>query len=136
MELKGKLLQVYLYVLKHNEVGVREVQRSLKFKSPSLAEYYLKKLENMGLVYESKGKYYLSNSQKPDIVNHLIKIGSFLIPRMIFYGLFYLVLSIYFILRLLYFGITLFDIAILIILLISSSVLFIVEAWLSYRRLF
>jgi len=45
MELKGKLLQVYLYVLKNNEVGVREVQRSLKFKSPSLAEYYLKNLK-------------------------------------------------------------------------------------------
>ncbi|MFP3191474.1 MAG: helix-turn-helix domain-containing protein [Thermoproteota archaeon] len=136
MELKGKLLQVYLYVLKHNEVGVREVQRSLGFKSPSLAEYYLKKLENMGLVYESKGKYYLSNSQKPEIISHLVKVGSFLIPRMIFYGLFYLALSVYYVIRILFYGVSLIDVFVLSILLVSSSIIFIVEAILSYRRLF
>jgi hypothetical protein len=136
MELKGKLLQVYLYVLKNNEVGVREVQRSLKFKSPSLAEYYLKKLESMGLVYEQKGRYYISNNQKPDIISHIIKIGSLLIPRMLFYGIFFLIISFYFILRLLIFGFTLVDLFALIALIISASILFIIEAILSYKRLF
>jgi hypothetical protein len=90
----------------------------------------------MGLVYEQKGRYYISNNQKPDIISHIIKIGSLLIPRMLFYGIFFLIISFYFILRLLIFGFTLVDLFALIALIISASILFIIEAILSYKRLF
>jgi len=45
-ELKGKTLLVYMYLLRSTEptVGVREVQRSLGFSSPSVSSYHLNKL--------------------------------------------------------------------------------------------
>ncbi len=51
-ELKGKTLLVYMYLLRSNDpdVGVREVQRSLGFSSPSVSSYHLNKLRELGLV--------------------------------------------------------------------------------------
>ncbi|NIM45531.1 MAG: hypothetical protein GTN80_07805, partial [Nitrososphaeria archaeon] len=45
-ELKGKTLLVYWYLIKErgDSVGVREIQRALKFSSPSVASYHLEKL--------------------------------------------------------------------------------------------
>jgi len=97
MELRGKTLQVYLYLLKKEEVGVREVQRALKFKSASLAEYHLKKLEELGLAKEQYGRYILVKEVKPDFVKDLIKIGEILLPRLFLFAAFYLTISVYFI---------------------------------------
>ncbi|MEM4726872.1 MAG: hypothetical protein QXD04_01275, partial [Candidatus Bathyarchaeia archaeon] len=60
-ELKGKTLLVYMYLLKTNRpsIGVREVQRALKFSSPSVAAYHLNKLEELGLVEGVRGEYRL-----------------------------------------------------------------------------
>ena len=51
-QLKGKTLQIYWYLLKSPEhsAGVREIQRSLHFSSPSIAVHHLGKLQNLGLV--------------------------------------------------------------------------------------
>lgn len=48
-ELKGKTLLVYMHILKagHETVGVREVQRTLGFSSPSVAAYHLQKLQDL-----------------------------------------------------------------------------------------
>ena len=49
-QLKGKTLQVYLYMIKKKEpVGVREVQRDLGFSSPSVANYHIDKLVELAL---------------------------------------------------------------------------------------
>ena len=48
--LAGKTLQVYLYLQKKKESsGIREVQRDLGLSSPSVAEYQIEKLIEMGL---------------------------------------------------------------------------------------
>ena len=56
-ELKGNTLRVYVYALKKRKVGVREVQRALLMSNPSLAQYHLNKLRELGLVSESNGEY-------------------------------------------------------------------------------
>jgi predicted DNA-binding transcriptional regulator len=44
--LHGKTLLVYRFIITKNEpVGVREIQRKLKFSSPSLAQYHIDKLK-------------------------------------------------------------------------------------------
>jgi hypothetical protein len=88
-ELKGKTLLVYWYLLQQptHTVGVREVQRSLNFSSPSIAVHHLQKLENLGLI-EKKGTggYVLEEEVKVGILRFFIRMGSFLVPRYLFYS--------------------------------------------------
>ncbi|HZT34798.1 MAG TPA: hypothetical protein VFA15_02685, partial [Nitrososphaera sp.] len=60
-QLKGKTLQVYMYMIKRKEpVGVREVQRDLDFSSPSVANYHIDKLVQLALVGQDEyGRYYI-----------------------------------------------------------------------------
>lgn len=88
-ELKGKTLLVYWYLLRQptHTVGVREVQRSLNFSSPSIAVHHLQKLENLGLIEKkSTGEYVLEEEVKVGILRFFIRMGSFLIPRYLFYS--------------------------------------------------
>ncbi|MEM3629743.1 MAG: hypothetical protein QXE06_10310, partial [Candidatus Bathyarchaeia archaeon] len=60
--LKGKTLLVYWYILQQpsRTVGVREVQKALKFSSPSIAVHHLEKLEDLGLISKKPtGEYIL-----------------------------------------------------------------------------
>lgn len=88
-ELKGKTLLVYWYLLQQptHTVGVREVQRSLNFSSPSIAAHHLQKLENLGLI-EKKGTggYVLEEEVKVGILRFFTRMGSFLVPRYLFYS--------------------------------------------------
>lgn len=88
-ELKGKTLLVYWYLLQQptHTVGVREVQRSLNFSSPSIAVHHLQKLENLGLI-EKKGTggYVLVEEVKVGILRFFTRMGSFLVPRYLFYS--------------------------------------------------
>lgn len=55
-KLQGRTLQVYLYLLKKKEPsGIREIQRDLGLSSPSVAEYQVGKLVDLGLA--SKDSY-------------------------------------------------------------------------------
>jgi DNA-binding transcriptional ArsR family regulator len=77
-ELKGKTLLVYWYLLQRSthSVGVREVQRALKFSSPSIAVHHLQKLQDLGLVEKKgTGEYVL-----------FTKMGRFMVPRYLFYS--------------------------------------------------
>jgi hypothetical protein len=88
-ELKGKTLLVYWYLLQQptHTVGVREVQRSLNFSSPSIAVHHLQKLENLGLIEKkSTGEYVLEEEVKVGILRFFIRMGSFLVPRYLFYS--------------------------------------------------
>jgi DNA-binding transcriptional ArsR family regulator len=54
--LRGTTLEVYRFLLKGSRpLGAREIQRALKFSSPSLAVYHLSKLEEIGLVKKENG---------------------------------------------------------------------------------
>ncbi|MGB9728468.1 MAG: helix-turn-helix domain-containing protein [Thermoprotei archaeon] len=91
-KLKGKTLLVYWYLISSNSriVKVREVQRALKFSSPSIAAYHLSKLEELGLVRKTEhGEYELVQEVKIGILRFFTRIGKFLIPRFLFYSIWF-----------------------------------------------
>jgi hypothetical protein len=87
-ELKGKTLLVYLYLLRSNRpfAGVREVQRSLGFSSPSVSSYHLNKLQELGLVESERGDYRLVKEVKIGVLKQFITLGGLMLPRFLFYA--------------------------------------------------
>jgi len=87
-ELKGNTLRVYWMILKSptGNIGVREVQRSLKFSSPALASYHLTKLEELGLVEKTNGEYRLKKEVRVGVLKQFTKLGTFMLPRYAFYA--------------------------------------------------
>jgi predicted DNA-binding transcriptional regulator len=94
-ELKGNTLRVYVYALKKDRVGVREVQRALGLSNPSLAQYHLNKLKELGLVREENGEYEIMGEVKVDVMRDFLRIGSALIPRFVFYAVFFTIVAAY-----------------------------------------
>jgi hypothetical protein len=94
-ELKGNTLRVYVYTLKRRKVGVREVQRALLMSNPSLAQYHLNKLKDLGLVSENDGEYEVSNEVKVDVMRNFLRVGTLIVPRFIFYAVFVSVFAAY-----------------------------------------
>lgn len=89
-QLKGKTLQTYWYLLKDpsTSVGVREVQRSLGFSSPSVAAHHLDKLLSLSLVEKtSRGEYLLNQEVKVGLLKFFSRMGKFLVPRHLFYAI-------------------------------------------------
>jgi len=93
--LKGNTLRVYVYVLKKGRVGVREVQRSLGFSNPSLAQYHLNKLKELGLVREDGGEYEVVGEVKVDVLRDFLRFGTLLVPRFVMYAVFFTVFTVY-----------------------------------------
>ncbi|MFQ6064473.1 MAG: hypothetical protein ACE5L6_03260 [Candidatus Bathyarchaeia archaeon] len=91
-KLRGKTLLVYWYLLGASSprVGVREVQRSLGFSSPSVAAHHLNKLLSLGLVDKSRtGEYFLVEEVNVGILRFFTRLGRFLVPRYLFYSIFF-----------------------------------------------
>ncbi|TRZ48994.1 MAG: hypothetical protein D4S01_09410 [Dehalococcoidia bacterium] len=89
-ELKGNTLLVYLYLVrKQNPVGAREVQRKLNFSSPTLAVYHLDKLCTLGLVHKDQDGYVLAKVVKIGALSQVVKFGSLILPRYVFYTVFF-----------------------------------------------
>jgi hypothetical protein len=88
-QLKGKTLLVYWYLLQRSthSVGVREVQRALKFSSPSIVVHHLQKLQDLGLVDKrDTGEYWLMEEVKVGILRLFTRMGRFMVPRYLFYS--------------------------------------------------
>jgi hypothetical protein len=87
--LEGKALNVYAYLVKQDKSsGPREVMRGANLSSPSVAYWHLQKLESAGLLEKyAYGEYIVK--QKVNVSGHLW-IGKTLVPRLIFYALFFL----------------------------------------------
>ncbi len=94
-DLKGNTLRVYVYALKKRKVGVREVQRALLMSNPSLAQYHLNKLKDLGLVAENNGEYSIVNEVKVDVMRNFLRVGTLIVPRFIFYAVFFTVFAVY-----------------------------------------
>lgn len=94
--LKGKTLQVYLYLLKRDEpVGVREIQRDLNFSSPSVASYHLDKLMGINLIAKDEyGRYYIVKKAEISILESFVSILGYTIPRLTFFAIFFTTLLI------------------------------------------
>lgn len=90
-ELKGTTFKVYWYIFKLNRpVGVRELQRSLNLSSPSVALHHLEKLRNLDLLVKDEyGRYSLKESIKVGILRFFLKIGKLMLPRYLFYAVFF-----------------------------------------------
>ncbi len=88
--LKGKALQIYLLLLKKGKaMGVREIQRELKFSSPSLVTYHLNKLLSINVVKKTENDlYYASELVKSSYLRDFIKLKGLILPRFLFYSVF------------------------------------------------
>ena len=95
-ELRGKTLQVYVYLLKKREpIGVRELQRDLNFSSPSVANYHIEKLIGLNLVSQDEyGRYYLSQKAQVSVLESFVNVGGRTVPRMSFFAAFFTTLLI------------------------------------------
>jgi Mn-dependent DtxR family transcriptional regulator len=83
--LRGITLKVYKFILKNDKpVGIREVQRALNLSSPTLALYHMNKLEEAGFIKKELGGYVADRI----ILENLIRLRKFLIPRNFFYTVF------------------------------------------------
>lgn len=87
-ELTGNTLRVYWVLLRSQTgtIGVREVQRALKFSSPALASYHLTKLEELGLVEKANGEYRLKREVRVGVLRQFAKVGSLMLPRLMLYA--------------------------------------------------
>jgi len=83
--LRGTTLEIYTFLVKINKpVGVREVQRSMNFSSPSVVTYHFSKLEEAGFVKREQGDYVLCKLA----LNHSVRISGFIVPKHLFYATF------------------------------------------------
>ncbi|AFU57431.1 hypothetical protein Ngar_c04870 [Candidatus Nitrososphaera gargensis Ga9.2] len=86
--LSGRTLQVYLYLQKKKEASrIREVQRDLGLSSPSVAEYQVEKLVEMGLAgRDSYGRVFVTRKVKVKALESYVNFGRFTVPRLAFYA--------------------------------------------------
>lgn len=102
-QLKGKTLQVYMYMIKRKDpVGVREVQRDLGFSSPSVANYHIDKLAELALVSQDEyGRYYVVQKVQVGVLQAFVNIGGLAVPRLSFFAAFFTTMLLaYFVLNL------------------------------------
>jgi DNA-binding transcriptional ArsR family regulator len=89
--LRGKDWKVYWLLLKNGRaMSVREVQRTLRFSSPSVASHHLEQLRELGLVRKEDvgGNYSLVSQVRIGVLRHFVKLGRLLFPRYFFYAVF------------------------------------------------
>jgi hypothetical protein len=86
--LSGRTLQVYLYLQKKKEAsGIREVQRDLGLSSPSVAEYQVEKLVELGIAgRDSYGRVFVTRKVKVKAMASYVSFGRFTVPRLAFYA--------------------------------------------------
>jgi hypothetical protein len=90
-KLRGKAWNVYWLLLKNGHpMSVREVEKALRFSSPSVAQHHLEQLRQIGLVRKENvgGNYSLVSEVKIGVLRHFIKLGRLVFPRYFFYALF------------------------------------------------
>jgi DNA-binding transcriptional ArsR family regulator len=99
-ELRGRTLRAYLFILKSPKaVGVRELQRSLGLSSPSVAYHHLDKLTRLGLIDKDQyGEYTIVKSANVNVLQAFTQVGRLLVPRFIFYAVFFTTLLVGYIL--------------------------------------
>src|SRR5205807_269328 len=129
--LRGKTLNVYMYVLRHKQArGISEVQHALGFSSPSIAAHHLEKLVRLGVVTKDEfGSYVLEKKIDASILQGFINIGGVILPRFSFYAGFFLVMSVAYVL----FNLSYLDFFALVGT-VGAVVVFFYEAWRSWTR--
>jgi hypothetical protein len=84
--LKGTTFRVYRYMLKQRSaVGISNVQKGLGLSSPSVAQYHIRKLSQLGLVREEQGGYVVDRV----VLANVIRIKRISIPVQTAYAAFF-----------------------------------------------
>lgn len=84
--LGGTTLRVYRSMLRsRTPLGIRDIQRALGLSSPSVVQYHLRKLIEMGLVREDEGGYVVDKV----ILENVIRIRKTAIPLQVAYVAFF-----------------------------------------------
>lgn len=80
-----------MYMLRRKEaVGVREIQRDLTFSSPSVANYHIEKLVELGLVAQDEyGRYFVVQKLQVGVLQAFVNIGGLAVPRLSFFAAFF-----------------------------------------------
>jgi len=88
--LKGKTLEVYYFLVEHlgQRYGVREIQRTLEYSSPSVAAYHLNRLQENDLISSTEsGEYYIEKDPiKLGKLEDHINVAGKMIPKLLLYG--------------------------------------------------
>ena len=78
-------------------VTIHEVRKNLKLSSPGLAAYHLDRLRDLRLVEKTlQGEYCLLEEVRVGILRSFVRLYGFMIPRYIFYAVFFTALLIIF----------------------------------------
>lgn len=86
--------RVYLFMLRVGTASSRQVFRELGLSSPSLALHHLVKLERFGLVTKDEhGRYHVVR-RKFGVLRFFVVTGKWLIPRTLFYMLFFVIAAV------------------------------------------
>jgi DNA-binding transcriptional ArsR family regulator len=90
-EVRGTTLRVYWNVFRSEDaVGVREIQRACGLASPSTALHHLEKLRELGVVQKDEnGQYRLMEQVKVGTLRLFLKFGKLVLPRYLFYAVFF-----------------------------------------------
>ena len=90
-QVRGTTLRVYWNVFKSEDsVGVREIQRACGLASPSTALHHLEKLRELGVVQKDEyGQYRLMEQVKVGTLRLFLKFGRLVLPRYLFYAVFF-----------------------------------------------
>ena len=63
--------------------------------NPSLAQYHLNKLKELGLVSENNGEYEVVGEVKVDVMRDFLRVKTLIVPRFIFYAVIFTVFAAY-----------------------------------------
>lgn len=120
--LKGNTLRVYWYLLKapSGSAGIREVQRALHFSSPTLAQYHLEKLRELGLAKKESTEYVAVGQANVGVLRPFLRFGTVLVPRFVLYAVVFTVLFLFFLSQ---FEVGFYSISVLIVSLLAAAVL-------------
>ncbi|MFX1507140.1 MAG: winged helix-turn-helix domain-containing protein [Promethearchaeota archaeon] len=86
LDLQGKILRIYSYLLTHSEAGIRELQRNLGFSSSNVVTHHIKKLKEQGLVTQNSenNKYTVVKEVRIGVLSLYTRFGRYLIPKNLF----------------------------------------------------
>jgi len=75
--LKGTTYKVYRYIVRQSRpVGISDVQKGLGLSSPSVSQYHIRKLLQLGLIREEQGGYVIERM----VLENIVRIGRMSFP--------------------------------------------------------
>jgi len=98
VRLTGNTLRVYTYIFKVKKSSIKEVQVNVGLNSPALAQYHLEKLVSLGLARrdDMTGEYVIVKEIKVETLEQFLKIGTYIVPRLLLYAVMLTVIVGYF----------------------------------------